>query len=144
MSVIVKYFYSLAHSKVFDTILSGIVLFILSQYFLELVLKPRQKLKEAYSSLSRIMLTYQRKFYNSSLSDLERDIIRKASTDLLSCAWIVYRSKNKRTKFLEISKNINYIIAQNDSTKTDYAQVEEYLRNIEELDRNIITSYQSK
>jgi hypothetical protein len=144
MSVIVKYFYSLAHSKVFYTILSGIVIFIISQYFLELVLKPRQKLKEAYSNLSKIMLTYQRKFYNSSLSDLERDIIRKASTDLLSSAWIVYRSKKKRTKFLEISKNINYIIAQNDSIKTDYAQVEEYLRNIEELDRNIITSYQSK
>ena len=143
MNNIIELFCSLSRSEIVAAVLSGVLVFIISQYFLEMILRPRQKLKDSYANMSRIMLRYQSKFYNSSLTDLERDEIRKASTELLSNAWIVYRNKGKRTTFLEISKLINYIIAQNSSSKTDYVLVDKYLKDIETLNKNIITTYQS-
>ncbi len=143
MNNIIELFCSLFRSEIVAAVLSGVLIFIVSQYFLEMILKPRQRLKDSYANMSRIMLRYQSKFHNSSLTDLERDEIRKASTELLSNAWIVYRNKGKRTNFLEISKLINFIIAQNNSSETNYSLVVKYLKDIEILNKNIITTYQS-
>jgi hypothetical protein len=142
MDKIIQFIISIIQSQLFITIISGVVVFVLSQYFLELIIFPRKKLLGACAQLSQVMLVNQRKFHNSSLNDLERDEIRNASTNLLSNVWIVYRTRKKREKYLRIAKLINFIISQNNNSTTNYSEVISSLKEIETINKGIITTYQ--
>jgi hypothetical protein len=104
-------FSNLFESNVFQTIISGLLLFILSQFFLELILKPRVELKKAKALLSEKILTYQAKITNGNLSEDQIREIKDASSHLLSLAWIVYSRDSKRQQFVDISQNVNGLLS---------------------------------
>ncbi|MGD1007867.1 MAG: hypothetical protein ABR980_11635 [Ignavibacteriaceae bacterium] len=98
-------------STVFQTIISGIVIFISSQFILEFILKPHIELRKLKALLSEKFLISQSKIFNFNLSEEENREIQTASSKLLALAWSVYFSKSKKNQFLDISQNVNLILS---------------------------------
>jgi hypothetical protein len=112
----------LFHSNVFQTIISGLLLFILSQFFLEFVLKPRMQLRKLKALLSEKLLTYQAKITNGTLSDEQIKDIRDASSQLLAGAWMIYFRDSKKNQFIDISQKVNCLVSASQThIKSDIA-----------------------
>ena len=128
----------------FYTIISGVIVFIISQFFLELYLKPRMLLREKCGAFSKTMLLYHAEYINGVLIKEQREEISKASTELLGIAWIVYKKQRKRKIYLDIAKQVNLILAQSFREDKNYLEINEAKKLIEKLDPNIIISYAQK
>lgn len=114
----------------------------MSQYILELFIKPKGKLNELYGILSRTLIQYHAKYINGNLNDEEIALIRLASTNLIAQAWICYKSYDKRKQFLNVSKEINFILSESKVEKKDFGKIIEAVKKIESLDSNIIITYE--
>lgn len=125
----------------FITIFSGVIIFIISQYVLELLIKPKVKLQELYGILSKTLLLYHVEYINGVLSDDAIQKIQDASSNLLSQAWLCYKDTDKRKNYLEISKQINYITSQSRTENKNYKAISDASKKIERIDNNIITTY---
>ena len=133
----------LLKSNVFITIISGTFVFIISQYYLEMYLKPRRKLYDKYARISELMLQKHAQYINGTLNPEDAFEIKKAASELLSVGWQLYsKRKKKRLLFLEISKEINGIISNSMMEKPRYEQIQESIKKIERLDKNIKITYQ--
>lgn len=109
------FFINLFGNQIFQTIISGLILYILSQLFLELYLKPRIELRKLQTLLSEKLLTYQSKIVNGRLNDDQIKEIKESSAKLLSLAFTIYYKKSNRRNYLDISQNINLIVQASQS-----------------------------
>jgi hypothetical protein len=112
-----KTFFSIFDNQVFQTIISGLLLFILSQLLLEFILKPRVEMKKLKSLLSEKLLTYLADITNGTLTEIQIKEIKEASSKLLSLAWIVYFRDSKKRQFVDISRNVNGLVSASQSKK---------------------------
>ncbi len=126
------------------TVLSGVGVFILSQYFLEFWLRPRVKVREKCGNLSRILLNYHAEYLNAALSEDQLHELDDASSDLLSTAWACYVREKKRIIYLEISREINIIIGQSrmPGEKKNYQAILNARNAIAKLEKNIIVTFE--
>jgi hypothetical protein len=102
-------------NKIFQTIISGLFIFIISQYLLELFIKPRVELRKLKILLSEKLLTYQSKITNGNLSSVQIQEIKDISARLLSTAWVIYFGESKKNVFVNISQNVNGLIVASES-----------------------------
>lgn len=130
-----------ALSELFITVISGVLVFAGSQYFLEFILKPRIKLREAYGELSSAILLYHAKCLNASLEIEHIELIKSKSANLLSHAWITYKSKHKRNHFMEIAGHVNLIVSMSETDNKNYQQIITSIKKIQDIDNNIKISY---
>ena len=128
----------------FITIISGVSVFIISQYVLEFIIKPKMKLREKIGVFSSVMLLHHAEYNNGVLNEKQRNDIKKASTELLGAAWLTYKSDKKRKNYVRISKDINFILAQSNlgDRNIDYREISNARKRIEKLNSNIIITYQ--
>ncbi len=105
-----SYIIILLKNQIFQTIITAVSIYILSQYFLQGFIQPRVELKKLHAILSERILFYQEKITNGSLSEAEIKEIREASTKMLSHAWGVYILKYKRNQYVNISREINGLL----------------------------------
>lgn len=126
------------------TVLSGVGVFILSQFFLEFWLRPRVKVREKCGNLSRLMLKFHSEYLNAMLTSEQMRELDDASADLLSTAWGFYRNKKKRMKYLEISREINLIIWQSLQARErkNYEAILKARDKIAKLERNILVTFE--
>lgn len=89
-------FLNVLNSEVFCTVLSGVLVFIISQFVLELVIKPRVKYKE---TLSKIL--YSLTYY----------------ADVISNPMVVSTDKEKQKKDFDSFKDSKYSLASDELRK---------------------------
>ena len=130
-------------SEPFITICTALIIFILSQSFLEFFLKPRKNLLLKYGIFSSTLLNYHSKYRNGTLTSEQVDIIKKASNELMAQAWLVYKSNKKRKMYLEISKQINLITSQSMVENKDYNELSTAIKKIEQIDKNIKITFEN-
>jgi|SRR3972149_10068093 len=122
---------SLLHNEVFQTVISGLLLFIISQFILEIIIKPCVKLKRLKALLSEKLLLYQSKITNGNLSEEAIKEIKDASSKLLSFAWVFSFRKKKKFQFVDISQNVNgSVMASQSKNKSDLTFSIECLNNL--------------
>ena len=101
----------------FLTVLSGVIVFVISQFILKLILEPIVNLKEVFGLISSLFLREQSKITNCVESDELRDEFRKVSSLLLSKSYSIpfYERVSKLLKLptkndlLEVSRSLNHI-----------------------------------
>lgn len=100
-----------------NTVLSGVFIFIISQYVLKMLLEPIFRLKEVFGSISALLLYWQHKMYPHAKSPELQAEIRKLSSLLVSRVYTIpfygYISKiislPSKEDLLEVSRSLNYI-----------------------------------
>ncbi|MGQ4001494.1 hypothetical protein QIW31_00420 [Francisellaceae bacterium CB299] len=96
---------------VFITVIVGVLIFSISQYVLEFVIKPRIRVNNSYMILSQKFLLYQSKITNYNLSQEQVKEIRSASTEILAITysyWFTFNKKEKK-EALSLNQSVNFI-----------------------------------
>lgn len=83
---------------VFITVIVGVLIFSISQYVLEFVIKPRIRVNNSYMILSQKFLLYQSKITNYNLSEEQVKEIRDAATEILAITHSYKFTFNKKEK----------------------------------------------
>lgn len=124
------------------TILSGVLVFCLSQFFLYFFFKPRQEYLKAAGSLSCEMIQLSSKYMNLELTadEIKRIQIAKANYIVAIWAYPTIYSKKRKRKGIELAKQINIILRLNIRKKEDFDLIDKAVTEIEKLDKNIIVN----
>lgn len=127
-----------------NTVLSGVFIFIISQYVLKMLLEPISRLKEVFGSISALFLHWQHKMYPNAKSPELQAEIRKLSSLLVSRAYAipfynyVYKIINlpSREDLLEVSQSLNYIgycVASDSDKDKDVYTLEKMDQNMRKI-----------
>lgn len=117
--------FSLLQNQIFQTIISALLIFIVSQFFLELYLKPKVEIKKAMATLSEKLLFYHAEIVNGILTNEHINEIQNASSRLLAVSWIFYKRSKKQRQFLDIAKTLNLVVA---ASKSNSINLDEAVR----------------
>ncbi len=117
--------FSLLQNQTFQTIISALLIFIISQFFLEFYLKPKVEVKKAIIGLSEKLLFYHAEIVNGLLTTEHINEIQNASSKLLSVSWTFYKTSKKQKQFLDIARTLNLAVS---ASKTKSINLDEAIR----------------
>jgi len=75
--------------NMFFTILAGVFVFVLSQYFLKLILEPIIEFRKMLSDISNALLSYQEEILTGETNDKIHSTIAELSARLRSSAYLI-------------------------------------------------------
>ena len=130
---------SLFENETFLTIISGVIVFILSQYFLEFVLKPLQEYKELKSKIAYNLVYYANIFHNPA--DLKKELCDEASRELRKNAAELKAFSIKKPWYIgpkskSMQLTASYLIGLSNSVNLTELATED-LKDIIENEKNI-------
>jgi len=128
-------------TTVLISVLSGTLVFVISQWFLEIILKPKILMNEKRAKISELMLRYHSEYQNGILTPEQIELIRNANSELLSSAWKCCFRQKKKSKYLILAKEINCIIS-NQGSKPNGIEIQNAIKTIENIDKNVKITFQ--
>ncbi|MBK2095697.1 hypothetical protein [Francisella philomiragia] len=94
----------------FSTVLSGVIVFVVSQYVLELMIKPYIEANKLYALISEEVLSNLAKITNGNIEDDTRKSLRNLGAKLVSVkqAYFIFSKKSKK-EALSVAQQLNCI-----------------------------------
>ncbi|MBK2266975.1 hypothetical protein [Francisella philomiragia] len=94
----------------FSTVLSGVIVFVVSQYVLELMIKPYIEANKLYALISEEVLSNLAKITNGNIEDDTRKSLRILGAKLVSVkqAYFIFSKKSKK-EALSVAQQLNCI-----------------------------------
>jgi len=96
----------------FTTIIAGVFVFCLSQYFLKLVLEPIIEFKKLLSEISHTLLLNQKEILGVETNDYIQDSIAGLSAKLRSCTHIIpFHNSLQKIRIFNLPDKDNVLLA---------------------------------
>lgn len=98
--------------QTFVTILAGVFVFCLSQYFLKLILEPIIEFKKILSEISHTLLLNQKEILSAKTNDDLHDSIAGLSAKLRSCTHLIpFHNSLHKIKIFNLPNKDNILLA---------------------------------
>lgn len=111
--------------NMFFTILAGVFVFVLSQYFLKLILEPIIEFRKMLSDISNALLSYQKEILTGDTNEKIHSTIAELSARLRSSAYLIpFYPFLYKIKIFGLPKKENILLACRKLNILSYGAIE--------------------